>query len=91
MIINKKNNDLYNKSLNDNNTFQKNFNLYKEESEKMQEINPFKEDIKSINHSNPLSKNDMRKKSVAMLQERLDNGLISLEEFNKKCKDLWKK
>ena len=42
-------------------------------------------------HSNVLSKNDMHEKSFQMLQDRLNKGLISLDEFNKKCKELSKR
>jgi len=31
------------------------------------------------------NKNDMADKSLAMLQNRLNNGLISLDEFNRQC------
>ena len=92
MIISKNNNNSYENSLRQRNDFQKKFNRLQEENKKMGiNPNPYVEDIKSINHSNPISNKDMRTKSLAMLQERLDNGLITLEEFNKKCNALSKK
>ena len=33
---------------------------------------------------------EMKNKAFAMLQERLSNGTISIEEFNKKCHELGK-
>lgn len=89
MIISK-NNNTYNNSLKENATFQKNFNRLKENSNLNKE-NIFTEDLKNIKYSNPTSKKDMRNKSIAMLQERLDQGLITLDEFNKKCNNLSKK
>ncbi|MBR2998108.1 MAG: hypothetical protein IKF37_03410 [Bacilli bacterium] len=41
-----------------------------------------------LKNSNATNKNDMLDKSFAMLQERYNNGLISLEEFNKKCNQI---
>ena len=34
------------------------------------------------------NRNDMADKSIAMLQERLSKGLISLDEFNRKAKKI---
>lgn len=46
----------------------------------------------NINHTpkyyNVNSTKDMHEKSFDMLQERLNNGLITLDEFNKKCNEL---
>ena len=39
-------------------------------------------------NANVMNKNDMADKSFAMLQERYENGLISLEEFTKQCNKL---
>ena len=43
---------------------------------------------KATDYFNVSSKNEMTEKSYAMLQERYNNGLISLEEFTKKCQQL---
>jgi len=43
---------------------------------------------KSTDHYNVNSKSEMADKSYAILQERYNNGLISLEEFTKKCEKL---
>ena len=53
-------------------------------------FNPANEKASTMYHSNIMSKDDMNKKSFAMLQERLSNGTISIEEFNRKCAELGK-
>ena len=35
-------------------------------------------------------KNDIKNKSILMLEQRLKNGTITIEEFNKKCIELGK-
>lgn len=45
----------------------------------------------TLKHRDVLNKNDMNDKAFSMLQERLNNGLITIEEFNKKCTQLGKK
>ena len=50
--------------------------------------NPFVDNINSMQHSDPISREEMRDKSIAMLQDRLENGLITLEEFNQKVKNI---
>ena len=72
--------------------FEKNFNRLKEEGAKLNSLkkNQFVEDIKTLNYSNPTNSKQMRNKSLSMLQERLDKGLITLEEFNRKCKNIGK-
>lgn len=87
---NNNNNNLFNKSLNENKAFSNRFNTLKKDNENFSNNNPFVEDIKSIHYSNPLSRKEMQNKSLAMLQERLDNGLITLDEFNRKCMELSK-
>ena len=53
--------------------------------------NIFTKDIKTTQHIDPLNKKDMSDKSLALLHERLNQGSISLSEFNKKCEELRKK
>ena len=45
----------------------------------------------TMQHTDVMNKNDMYDKSFNMLQDRLNKGLISLEEFNKKCAQLGKR
>ena len=47
--------------------------------------------INTMQHSNILDKTEMKEKSFNMLQDRYNKGLISMEEFNKKCNELGKK
>lgn len=66
------------------NNFENKFKRYNENAQNKSN-NIFVKNIKEQKYSNPLNNNDMYDKSLAMLQERLSKGLISLEEFNKKC------
>lgn len=53
-------------------------------------FNPIHEKPSSLNHSNVMDKEEMKNKAFVMLQERLSNGTISIEEFNRKCHELGK-
>lgn len=70
------------------NHFQERFNLINEEAKKrnhkINATNP--KDI--LKYHDVTNRNDMADKSLAMLQERLNNGLISLEEFNQKARKI---
>ena len=69
--------------------FDKRFNMVKEQAKKNSNIiNSYATDNNTMQHSNIMSKNEMADKSFSMLQERYNNGLISLDEFNKKCTQL---
>ena len=56
-----------------------------------QQKNIFTQDIKTQQHIDPINKSDMADKTLALLNERLKQGTISLEEFNRKCEELGKK
>lgn len=71
--------------VNKNHEFQQNINQANNQK------NIFTNDIKTQQHINPLNKNDMADKTLALLHERLKQGSISLEEFNKRCEELGKK
>ena len=43
-------------------------------------------DVSAYRYANPLDSERMHEKSLAMLQDRLDKGLISMEEFNAQLK-----
>ena len=91
MLIGNNNNGnkfFLNKKMTNNDDFNKNLNSLNQANNKTFDKNIFVEDIKTISHSNPTSRKDMRNKSLAMLQSRLENGLITLEEFNRKCHEL---
>lgn len=74
--------------------FENKFKKYKEDNEFIssnKKKNIFTKDIKETQYQDVTNKDDMYDKSLAMLHERLNNGLISLDEFNKKCNELAKK
>ena len=68
---------------NQNNTFQQNM--------KNNQKNIFTKDIKTNQHINPVNKNDMADKTLALLHERLEKGSISLDEFTRQCELLGKR
>ena len=43
-----------------------------------------------MQHSNVLNKDEMTDRAFRMLNERLRNGTITIEEFNKRCRKLGK-
>lgn len=89
MIIDKNN---FNNPINEANRFNNQFNKLKDENAKNNNLgNPFVNELSNQAHTNPINNNDMYDKSLAMLHERLKNGLITLEEFNKKCNIIGKK
>ena len=90
MIIgNNKNNNFNTNPTGFQSNFEQRFNTIKEEWMKNHnQINPFKEDTIAKQYNDPTNKHEMADKSFAMLQERYNNGLISLDEFNKKCREL---
>ncbi len=51
----------------------------------------FNEELSTYKHTNPTNDIDMYDKSIAMLHERYENNLISLDEFQKKCAQIGKK
>ena len=94
MIIgsNSNNNGINNTNGNYTQSFDKRFNMVKEAAEKNTGlVNAFATDTNTMQHSNVMSKSEMADKSFNMLQERLNNGTISLDEFTKKCNQLNKK
>ena len=68
--------------------FQERFHLIKEQAKnnhhKINAVDP--SNIKK--QQDVTNRNDMADKSIAFLQERLNNGLISLEEFNQKVRKI---
>lgn len=53
-------------------------------------INPLMEENRVMQHTNVMSQKEMKDKAFSMLQDRLDKGLISLDEFNRQCSKLGK-
>lgn len=81
MIIGNNNINNHNTNNNNNNFSQKNKFI----------INQTIENERIKQHTNVNSKNEMNSKAYAMLQDRYQQGLISLDEFTKKCNELRKK
>ena len=80
--------NMQNNKLNSNNNFQTKLNRLKQNAG----FNTSNQsNIYTHQHSDPTSKKEMNDKAFSMLQERLNNGLITLEEFNRKCNQLRKK
>ena len=76
-------NNLSNNNFNKNNSYGQNQNNGKRDF-------GFKEDINTYKHTNPTDEIAMYDKSIAILHERLDKKLISLDEFNKQCERIGK-
>lgn len=53
--------------------------------------NIFTKELTEKQHINPLNKNEMSDKTLALLHQRLQQGTITLDEFNKKCEQLRKR
>lgn len=89
MIIGKNNENKFKSQPNFTSNFDERFAAVIKEGEKnSQLISPLQENTKTKLYSDVNSKSEMADKSFAMLQERYNNGLITLEEFTKKCNNL---
>lgn len=66
---------------NSNNNFSKN---------QMPQLNPLIENERIKNHTNVNSKTEMANKAYDMLEQRYKSGLITLDEFTKKCNEIQK-
>lgn len=92
MIIGNNNNNNINNMNKQNNSFNQRLTRLKEDN-KINDLkkNMFIEDNTINKHTDPTNQNDMYDKTLAMLNERLQKGTITLEEFNKKCSILGQK
>jgi hypothetical protein len=79
---------------NDNNfkktTFDQKLNQVKENNDLYtnSNVNPFVEDVNSMTYNNASDTENMNNKRLAMLHERLEQGLITVEQFSKECKKI---
>lgn len=73
------NNQNRNSSLNQNNSSSQNNNFSN---------NLLTKDISSFKYANIENKTEVYDKSLAILHDRLKNKSITLDEFNRKCKEL---
>ena len=74
-----------------NNQFQNKNQQFQQQLNTNQQKNIFTQEITTQQHVNPTNKNDMYDKTLALLHERLNQGTITLDEFNRKCRELGKK
>jgi len=77
-----------------NTNFQANNNQFIKENKANQivsNMNPMIEQTRTMQHTDVTNRSEMNEKAFSMLQDRLNKGLISLEEFNKKCNELGKR
>lgn len=78
---------------NENNFFNKNF-IFEEkkiqQQKKASQENIFTQEMNAFKYTNPTNNNEMYNKSLAILNERLKNKTITMEEFNKQCAQLAK-
>lgn len=90
MIIgNKKNDNFFKPQPKFTSNFDERFNTVVEEGIKNSDkVSPYNDNSRTNKYSNVNNKNEMADKSFAMLQERYNKGLISLDEFTKKCNQL---
>ena len=78
------------------NNFNKDTNKFKDKMKTIKDnasnisndYNPFVEDVNSYKYSDASNTNNMYDKSLAMLHERLEQGLITVEQFSKECKKI---
>ena len=86
MIIGDNNNINNNSNFNNNTSFENTFKRIHDIQNNNENL--FTNDKSEHKYTNPSSRSDMNDKALAILQERYRNGLISLEEFNRKCTEL---
>lgn len=70
--------------------FNDNFNRLQNQNKNLNNSNGFVKDLSQQSHVNPTNKQDMRDKTLALLNDRLQKGQISMDEFNKQCTQLGK-
>lgn len=72
-----------------NNSFQNRWNTIQQQNQNIpMRKNVFVQDIKEQKYSNSADTHGMQDRTLAMLHERLENGTITMEEFNRKCMQL---
>lgn len=70
------------------NRFHNNFKRVQNQSNK---TNAFVKNLSSMAHTDASNRNDMYEKTMALLNERLQNKQITMEEFRKQCEALGKR
>ena len=70
--------------------FNDNFHRLQNQNKVMNNSNGFVKDLSQHKHVNPNNTHDMHDKTLALLNDRLQKGQITMEEFNKQCTQLGK-
>ncbi len=84
--MNSQNNDQPTSNNQIGNTFENKWNqINKYNEHRPQTNNIFVKDIKEQHYTDSSNTNQMQDHTLALLNERLKQGTISLEEFNKRC------
>lgn len=83
----------------EDNKFNSNQNKFQDKMEKIKNngelynnsnVNPFVNDVNSQEYNDPTNTKKMNEKRLSMLNERYQNGLISIEEFHKETDKITK-
>ncbi len=91
MIIGSNNQNNFNNPLSEDNQFKTRMDNIKQANELNTYNDGLIDDVNSTRFNNPLDRDQMSDKTLAMLHDRLSKGLISMEDFNKQCNELAKK
>ncbi len=70
------------------NRFKRNFQGLQKQTNK---TNAFVKNLSSMAHTDPSNKDAMHDKTLALLNERLQNKQITMEEFTRQCEALGKR
>lgn len=70
--------------------FNENFQRLQNQNKQMNNTNGFVKKLSEHKHVNPTNANAMHDKTLALLNDRLQKGQISIEDFNKQCQQLGK-
>ena len=74
--------------------FQANRNQFLKENQEHHQnpgINPVIESNRVMQHTNIMSTSETKNNAFSILEDRLQKGLITMEEFNKQCHELGKR
>ena len=71
-------------------SFNQKLDTIKENNEKYSQggVNPFVDDVNSQKYNNASDTEGMNNKRLAMLHERLEQGLITVEQFSQECRKI---
>ena len=68
--------------------FHQNFQKLQNQNKITNKSNGFVKDLSQHKHVNPTNSNDMHDKTLALLNDRLQKGQITMDEFSKQCRQL---